>query len=484
MANRVGQQFGNYHLVKLLGEGGFAQVYLGEHVHLGTEAAVKVLSTKLTEEGVALFRKEARTIIDLEHPHIIRVLDFGMEERIPYIVMSYASKGTLRERHPKGSRLPLDTIVSYAKQVGDALQYAHDQRLIHRDVKPDNMLIARNNQVLLSDFGIAVVAHSTHSLNTLDGSGTLYYMAPEQIQGKPRIASDQYALGIVVYEWLSGTRPFNGTATEIGMQHLLASPPSLCEKLPALSPTIEEVVLRALAKDPKDRFSSVQDFTRVLERASHRTQHYSVISPRTIVAPKQPIEKISMAPSSPKLLSKSKNVLDVPVGSRTTQNNRTSIEPNYLQQFFGVLLLIMTLFLFAVLTVFRNISLFGPLGGAFIALFGWSAYLFSIGLIAFAIAHLIEGIHNKKLIRWPFVVGPVLLWLVLVAESQLLLKGRTGGILGALLIRPLLGWPEIAGHIILIGLFGVIIIVIFQITLRHMLALFRFIRKLFTFRPE
>lgn len=131
----------------------------------------------------------------------------------------------------------------------------------------------------------------------------------------------------------------------------------------------------------------------------------------------------------------------------------------------------MAIFLLAVLTIFRNVSLFGPLGGTFIALFGWSAYLLAIGLIAFAIAHLIEGIRNKKFIRWPFVIGLVLLWLIVLAESQLLLKGRTGGIFGALLIRPLLGWPEIVGHILLIGLFGVITILTFQITLGHVLQL-------------
>src|SRR3989440_3907667 len=148
-----------------------------------------------------------------------------------------------------------------------------------------------------------------------------------------------------------------------------------------------------------------------------------------------------------------------------------NLEPHHQQRVLSILLLLMALFLFAVLTVFRNVPLFGPLGGAFIALFGWSAYLFAIGLIAFAIAHLIEGIQNKKLIRWSFVVGLVLLWLILLVESQLLLKGKTGGFLGGLLVRPLLGWPEVVGHILLIGLFGVITIVTFQITLGHVLQL-------------
>ena len=148
-----------------------------------------------------------------------------------------------------------------------------------------------------------------------------------------------------------------------------------------------------------------------------------------------------------------------------------NLEPHHQQRVLSILLLLMALFLFAVLTVFRTVPLFGPLGGAFIALFGWSAYLFAIGLIAFAIAHLIEGIQNKKLIRWSFVVGLVLLWLILLVESQLLLKGKTGGFLGGLLVRPLLGWPEVVGHILLIGLFGVITIVTFQITLGHVLQL-------------
>jgi len=146
MAERVGQQLGNYRLISLLGEGGFAEVYLGEHVHLGTQAAIKVLHTQLTGNEIEQFRLEARTIAHLEHPHIVRILDFGMEGKTPFLVMSYAPNGTLRQRHPKGAVLPVMTIVSYVKQLADALQYAHDEKLIHRDIKPENMLIGRRQE--------------------------------------------------------------------------------------------------------------------------------------------------------------------------------------------------------------------------------------------------------------------------------------------------------------------------------------------------
>jgi serine/threonine protein kinase len=165
--------------------------------------------------------------------------------------MSYAPGGTLRTRHPKGTRVALPTIVQYVKQIAQALQYAHDQRFIHRDVKPENMLIGRHNEVLLSDFGIAAIAHHTSSMSVQASVGTVPYMAPEQIQAQARAASDQYALGIVVYEWLTGTRPFDGSFTEIFAKHLMTPPPPLRQKVPTLSAEVEQVVLTALAKDPK-----------------------------------------------------------------------------------------------------------------------------------------------------------------------------------------------------------------------------------------
>src|SRR5437763_1690430 len=210
MTDRTGQQLGNYRLVALLGQGGYAEVYLGQHVRFKQQAAIKVLHAHLSGQEAEHFQQEAETIATLAHPGIVRVFDFDVQESIPFLVMEYAPNGSLRRRHPKGEVVPLPTLIPYVKQVADALQYTHEHKIIHRDVKPENMLLGRRQEVLLSDFGIATIAHNTSSLSaSVEGtSGTLAYMAPEQIEDHPRPASDQYALGVVVYEWLCGERPF------------------------------------------------------------------------------------------------------------------------------------------------------------------------------------------------------------------------------------------------------------------------------------
>jgi eukaryotic-like serine/threonine-protein kinase len=216
MADRVGQHLGNYQLIRLIGRGGFAEVYLGTHIYLDMPAAIKVLHAELARDDADQFRREARTIARLVHPNIVRVLEFGIEGTTPFLVVDYAPNGTLRKLYPKGMRLPLATVVSHVSQVAEALQYAHDQKIIHRDVKPENMLLGRRYEVLLSDFGIALVAQSTRQQNTAnmqDMAGTIAYMAPEQIQSQAVPASDQYSLAVVAYEWLGGERPFQGSFT-------------------------------------------------------------------------------------------------------------------------------------------------------------------------------------------------------------------------------------------------------------------------------
>lgn len=268
MENLIGQQFGHYRLTRLLGRGGFADVYLGEQVYLESQAAIKVLSTSLAPETISGFLNEARMLVRLAHPQIIRLLDYGVQEQTPFLVMEYAPGGTLRERHPGGQRLPLSIVVQYVKQVAEALQYAHDKRLIHRDVKPANLLLGKSSEILLSDFGIALLAHSTRSQRIEKIAGTISYMAPEQIQGKPCRASDQYALGVIAYEWLSGARPFSGSFAEIAAKQCQAEPPPLEAARLGIPDRAEAVVLRALAKHPEQRFNSVQAFAVALEQAA------------------------------------------------------------------------------------------------------------------------------------------------------------------------------------------------------------------------
>jgi eukaryotic-like serine/threonine-protein kinase len=237
MADRVGQQLGNYRLLTLLGKGGFAEVYLGQHLRFNQQAAIKLLHMHLIGTEAEHFRYEAETIALLAHPGIVRVFDFDVQEGAPFLVLEYAPNGSLRRRHPKGEVVPLPTLVSYVKQVAGALQYAHEHKIIHRDVKPENMLVGRQQEVLLSDFGLATLAQSTSSLNmsAQPTAGTIAYMAPEQIAGHPRVASDQYALGVVVYEWLCGQRPFEGSMSEVMVQQL-SLPPHHCESAFPRSP--------------------------------------------------------------------------------------------------------------------------------------------------------------------------------------------------------------------------------------------------------
>jgi serine/threonine protein kinase len=279
MTDRIGQTLGNYRLTHLLGQGGFAEVYLGVHMHLGTQAAIKLLHTLLATPGeMEQFRQEARIVAALVHPHIVRVLDFDVSQGTPYLVLDYAPNGSLRQRLPAGTPHDPRVVLPYLMQVADGLQHAHDQKLIHRDIKPENMLLGRQNEVLLGDFGIAVVAQNSTLQKTQGIAGTTAYMAPEQLQGKPRLSSDIYSLGVVVYEWLTGERPFQGAPMEVASQHVLTPPPPLREKVPTIPPALEQVVLTALAKDPKDRFGSARAFANAFSQACGSPVTFSTLS--------------------------------------------------------------------------------------------------------------------------------------------------------------------------------------------------------------
>ena len=266
--SRVGQQVGEYRLLNRLGRGSFGIVYLAEHIHDGSQAAVKLLQLQLTRyEDLKGFLTEARTM-RLHHPNIVTLLDFGLShENIPYLVMEYATGGSLRSRHPSGTPLPLFTISSYLAQLSSALQYAHDHHVIHRDIKPQNILLRADDTLLLSDFGMAEVMEQSNLVSRPGLVGTPAYMAPEQSQGKPKPASDQYALAVLVYEWLAGRVPFQGSPQDVVEQHRFDAPPSLQKLRPELPLQVVQVVSQALAKKPEQRFDTVEHFATALQTA-------------------------------------------------------------------------------------------------------------------------------------------------------------------------------------------------------------------------
>lgn len=268
MAEYIGELCANYRLIRLLGRGSFADVYLGKHVYLKTEVAVKVFCGYLEPETLNNFHAEISYLRYLEHPHIIGIHEVEIKGKIPFFVMDFAPGGTLRQRYPDGTLLPLSTVISYVQQIGAALDYAHAHKLAHRDLRPENLLFGRKNEILLSEFGVTLPLRNADMLSIQGIGGTLAYMAPEQIRGKPCAASDQYALAIMVYEWLAGQRPFRGGAAELCGQQLFVPPPSLADQLPAISPLVENVLFKALAKDPDARFANVSAFATALDLAS------------------------------------------------------------------------------------------------------------------------------------------------------------------------------------------------------------------------
>jgi serine/threonine protein kinase len=284
---RRGQQIGEYRLVRKLGGGSFGIVYLVEQVHEhNTQAALKLLHISLTKgEDFKAFLNEA-SMIRLRHPHIVPLLNFGISrEDLPFLVMEYAPQGTLRDHHPKGERISLSSIVSYVDQIAPALQYAHDQRVIHRDIKPENILVRTDGTLMVSDFGLAKILEQSVLISQQKVAGTPVYMAPEQYRGYPCFASDQYALAVMIYEWICGVQPFCGTEIGLAVQHMNTPPPKLRDHLPQLSEAVEHVVLKALAKLPEDRFERIEEMASALREAM-----------QPLIVPSPPVEAMNTAP--------------------------------------------------------------------------------------------------------------------------------------------------------------------------------------------
>ena len=286
MNKRAGQRFGSYSLVRLLGQGNISEVYLAEQVEHKTQAAIKILQMKITSSDRESFLTQTRLLSQLKHPHIVNIWEAGIQKNTPFLAMTYAPHGSLYTSHPPGTRVPPEQILSYVQQIAAVLQYLHDQHLIYRDLRPQNLLLGAPNNIVLADFALALISQSSRSFNMREMMGDVTYMAPEQLQGKPGPASDQYALGIILYEWLSGTAPFQGTFTEVANQHAFTPPTPLHVKVPEIAPAIEEVVQIALSKEPQWRFASVRAFSKAFEQACQCNQ--PLLEARTFRVPEKP----------------------------------------------------------------------------------------------------------------------------------------------------------------------------------------------------
>ncbi len=277
-ATCIGQQLGSYLIERPLGCGGFATVFLGRHLYLDTKAAIKVLHRQFAGSERWLFSNEAKMTARLVHPHIVRVLEYGVQFGKPYLVMDYAESGSLGQF--RGTRLPPTVVVRYARQIASGLDYLNARGIIHCDIKPQNLLIGRNEQILIGDFGIALLAGNTSVKPEGDVCGTPIYMAPEQIMGKPCFASDQYALAVVLYELLCGSPPFEGTVSGVVNQHIRVDPLSLRKRGLSIPLAVEDVIMRALVKHPGQRYDSAGQFAMALEQATRKSSRIVYFLPR------------------------------------------------------------------------------------------------------------------------------------------------------------------------------------------------------------
>jgi eukaryotic-like serine/threonine-protein kinase len=272
MVMYVGRRLGQYYLIRLIGHGGYGDVYEANDLYLQRKVAIKLLHARFTQEQYYAFLNEGIILAQLNHPNIVRIMEFNVHRNIPYLVMELAAKGTLSQRHPMGRQLSLDLVSEYVRQIANALEYIHTFRggMAHLDVKPENMLIAEDGRILLNDFGIASFLKK-NARRAEQCVGTVYYMARECLEGKASFASDQYALAVVVYSWLAGNYPFDGTTEEIIRQHINADPPLLGDICPDIPLAVEQVIRQGMAKKPEDRFESVREFGLAFEAARHVT---------------------------------------------------------------------------------------------------------------------------------------------------------------------------------------------------------------------
>ena len=252
-----------YQIIKSIGEGGMANVYLAYDTILDRNVAVKVLRGDLAtdEKFVRRFQREALSASSLSNPNIVEVYDVGEDNGEYYIVMEYVEGKHLKNLLKKRGKLTVPEVIDIVLQITNGLSVAHDSYIIHRDIKPQNILILDNGLVKITDFGIAVAMNATQLTQTNSVMGSVHYLPPEQASGKgATLQSDIYSIGILMYELLTGKLPFKGdNAVEIALKHLKEPMPSIRDEMPEIPQSVENVILKATAKNPKNRYADARE---------------------------------------------------------------------------------------------------------------------------------------------------------------------------------------------------------------------------------
>ena len=252
-----------YEIVKSIGEGGMANVYLAQDSILDRKVAVKVLRGDLSADDkfIRRFQREAQSVSNLSHQNIVEVYDVGEEDGNHYIVMEYIDGKTLKQLLKKRETLTLTEVIDIMTQLTDGIAHAHESYIIHRDIKPQNIMIEDNGLIKITDFGIAMALNATQLTQTNSVMGSVHYLPPEQASGKgATIKSDIYSLGILMYELLTGSVPFKGdNAVEIALKHMKDKIPSIRKQNPAIPQSVENILLKAAAKNPRNRYDSAKD---------------------------------------------------------------------------------------------------------------------------------------------------------------------------------------------------------------------------------
>ena len=272
MEDLIGKDLGKFHVIEPLGQGGMASVFKAFDTTLERFVAIKIIRADIDSgtdsEFLKRFQREARALAQLDHPYILKVLDYGDQDGLPYLVMPFLQGGTLKEK--MGQPMPYQEAAALVAPIARALEYAHKQKIIHRDVKPANILISQSGEPILSDFGIAKILEKSGSTQLTGagvGIGTPDYMAPEQWTGTADPRTDIYSLGVVFYQMVTGRLPFSAdTPAAVLIKHLRDPLPRPKTFVPYLPDVVEQILFKALAKEPDSRFQTMGEFASTLEK--------------------------------------------------------------------------------------------------------------------------------------------------------------------------------------------------------------------------